>query len=276
MKYLRGMLVVLVLWYIAAFLVASPVIPFPPHTVLMYAIGQFIPQEMHLHLLYSLYRILSGLFIALFFAIPTGMIAGRVPALDRLISPVLYLLYPLPKIAFLPVFMVLLGIGDLSKIILISVIIYFPASVTIRDGGVKEIPFEFLQLAEAYHLSRKQVLKDIIWPAILPRIFSSLRITLGISLSVLFISETYAASHGLGYSIMNYWGHGPVHRYVCSDHAAQSSWFAALHRCRLGREIMRASKNKYMTTSQSGGCLTNPKKINEPWLFEECLSNPAL
>ncbi len=72
MKYLRGMLVVLVLWYIAAFLVASPVIPFPPHTVLMYAIGQFIPQEMHLHLLYSLYRILSGLFIALFFAIPTG------------------------------------------------------------------------------------------------------------------------------------------------------------------------------------------------------------
>ena len=203
MKYLRGMVVVLIFWYIAAFFVASPVIPFP-HTVFMYTIGQFIPQEMHLHLLYSLYRILSGLFIALFFAIPTGMIAGRVPALDRMISPVLYLLYPLPKIAFLPVFMVLLGIGDLSKIILISVIIYFPASVTIRDG-VKEIPFAFLQLAEAYHLSRRQVLKDIIWPAILPRIFSSLRITLGISLSVLFISETYAASHGLGYSIMNYW-----------------------------------------------------------------------
>ncbi|RFU94049.1 ABC transporter permease [Sphaerochaeta halotolerans] len=203
MKYLRGMGVVLLLWYVAAFLISSPVIPFP-HSVFIYTLDQFVPQEMHLHLLYSLYRILLGLFIALFFAIPTGMIAGRVPALDRLISPVLYLLYPLPKIAFLPVFMVLLGIGDLSKIILIAIIIYFPASVTIRDG-VKEIPFEFLQLAVAYHLSRKQVLKDIIWPAILPRIFSSLRITLGISLSVLFISETYAASYGLGYSIMNYW-----------------------------------------------------------------------
>nr|WP_319473932.1 ABC transporter permease [uncultured Sphaerochaeta sp.] len=203
MKYLRGMVAVLIFWYVTAFLISSPIIPFP-HTVFIYALKQFVPQEMHLHLLYSLYRILSGLFIALFFAIPTGMIAGRVPALDRLISPVLYLLYPLPKIAFLPVFMVMLGIGDLSKIILIAIIIYFPASVTIRDG-VKEIPFEFLQLAEAYHLSRKQILKDIIWPAILPRIFSSLRITLGISLSVLFISETYAASHGLGYTIMNYW-----------------------------------------------------------------------
>ncbi|MGE4453442.1 MAG: ABC transporter permease [Sphaerochaeta sp.] len=203
MKYLRGMVVVVLLWYGASLLMASPVVPFP-HTVLLYFLQQFLPQQMHLHLLFSLYRILSGLFIALFFAIPTGMIAGRIPALDRLISPVLYLLYPLPKIAFLPVFMVLLGIGDLSKITLIAIIIFFPASVAIRDG-VKEIPFAFLQLAEAYHLRRKQVLKDIIWPAILPRIFSSLRITLGISLSVLFISETYAATYGLGYTIMNYW-----------------------------------------------------------------------
>jgi NitT/TauT family transport system permease protein len=87
---------------------------------------------------------------------------------------------------------------------LIAVIIFFPASVTIRDG-VKEISVQYLELAQAYHLTQTQILRDILWPFILPRIFSSLRITLGISLSVLFISENYAATYGLGYYIMNNW-----------------------------------------------------------------------
>jgi NitT/TauT family transport system permease protein len=142
--------------------------------------------------------------LALLVAIPSGLAIGHLKRLDRILSPTLYLLYPLPKIAFLPVFMVLFGIGDLSKIILIAVIIFFPATLTIRDG-VKEMPFQYLELAQAYHLTSRQVLTDIIWPSILPRIFSSLRITVGISLSVLFVSETYAATYGLGYTIMNNW-----------------------------------------------------------------------
>jgi NitT/TauT family transport system permease protein len=203
MKYVKGAIVVMFLWYVLALLVASPIVPFP-HVVLLHGIANFIKEDMHRHILSSLLRILAGLALALTMAIPTGIAAGRIRMLDRIVSPVLYLLYPLPKIAFLPVFMVLFGIGDISKVLLISVIIFFPAAVTIRDG-VKEIPTEYLELAKAYHLTRTRVFKDIVWPAILPRIFSSLRITLGISLSVLFIGETYAARYGLGYHIMNSW-----------------------------------------------------------------------
>ncbi|MDT4762054.1 ABC transporter permease [Sphaerochaeta sp. PS] len=203
MKYLRGSLVVLVAWYLLALAVHSPIIPYP-HAVFVFLLRSMQKSKTYLHLAFSLYRILMGMALALLFAIPTGMVAGRTKRLDQIISPVLYLLYPLPKIAFLPVFMVLFGIGELSKIILIAVIIFFPAAVTIRDG-VKEIPPDYLQLAQAYHLSPKQVTRALIWPAILPRIFSSLRITLGISLSVLFISENYASTFGLGYYIMNNW-----------------------------------------------------------------------
>lgn len=203
MRYLRGAAVIVFFWYILAWAISSPIIPYP-HAVLRYALFQSAGSAIHLHLLYSLYRIVMGMILALCFAIPTGMIAGRLPVMDRLISPVLYLLYPLPKIAFLPVFMVLFGIGDVSKVMLIAVIIFFPAAVSIRDG-VKEIPSGYLELARAYHLTRKQIISDIIWPAILPRLFSSVRITLGISLSVLFISENYAARYGLGYQIMNSW-----------------------------------------------------------------------
>ncbi|ADY14401.1 ABC transporter permease [Sphaerochaeta globosa] len=203
MKYLRGSLVVLIGWYLLALLMHSPIIPYP-HAVFVFLLSTMQTTKTYLHLLFSLYRIAMGMALALFFAIPTGMVAGRKKRLDQFISPVLYLLYPLPKIAFLPVFMVLFGIGDLSKIILIAVIVFFPAAVTIRDG-VKEIPMQYLELAKAYRLTPRQVITDIVWPAILPRIFSSLRITLGISLSVLFISENYAATYGLGYYIMNNW-----------------------------------------------------------------------
>lgn len=203
MKYLKGTALLVVLWYLAAWMVDAPIIPYP-HLVLAHTATGIMKEHTLRHLQFSLYRMLSGLAVALCLAIPTGMIAGRVKSLDHVVSPLLYLLYPLPKIAFLPVFMVLFGIGDLSKIILIATIVFFPAAVTIRDG-VRDIPGQFIELARAYHLSPRQVIGDIIWPAILPRIFSSLRITVGIALSVLFISENFAATYGLGYHIMNNW-----------------------------------------------------------------------
>ncbi len=203
MKYLKGSVLVILLWYILAAAISGPVVPYP-HRAAAHLMFSLVRGEMHLHVFYSLYRIIMGIAVALVFAVPAGMIAGRNRSFDQVISPMLYLLYPLPKIAFLPVFMVLLGIGDLSKIVLLAVIIFFPAAVTIRDG-VRDISGKFAELAQAYHLTPAQVISSIILPGVLPRIFSSLRISLGISLSVLFISENYAASYGLGYNIMNYW-----------------------------------------------------------------------
>ncbi len=203
MRYVKGSLLVVLIWYLIGLLVNSPIIPLP-HDVFIYLIQHHTTSHLSSHLLYSLYRIIMGLGIALFIAIPTGLLIGRKRALDEVLSPVLYLLYPLPKIAFLPVFMVMFGIGDISKIILIAVIVFFPTAVSIRDG-VKAIPNQYIQLAEAYHLTPKLILREVIWPAILPRIFSAIRISLGIALSVLFISESFAASFGLGYSIMNSW-----------------------------------------------------------------------
>lgn len=203
MRYVHPVLIVVLSWYVLAWALHSPIVPYP-HLVFSHLAESLIMGTTFMHLFHSLYRILTGMAFALTFAIPTGMLAGRFKKLDHMVSPVLYLLYPLPKIAFLPVFMVLFGIGDLSKIILIAVIIFFPAAITIRDG-IREIPTQYLELARAFHLKPAEVIREILWPAVLPRIFSSLRITVGISLSVLFISENYAARFGLGYYIMNNW-----------------------------------------------------------------------
>ena len=203
MKYGKGALLVTLLWYIVAAGIRSPIVPMPHAVVLHLCTGQHIG-VFSIHVLASLYRIIIGVSLGLSVAIPVGFIIGRKKIVDNLVSPMLYLLFPLPKIAFLPVFMVLFGIGDASKITLIAVIVFFPAALSIRDG-VKQISTEYLELARAYHLTPKQMLRHILWPAVLPRICSSVRITVGIALSVLFINESYAASHGLGYAIMNSW-----------------------------------------------------------------------
>lgn len=201
--YLKGFFLALVLWYLLALLISAPIVPFP-HQTALHLFQELQQPNAYRHMLYSAGRILAGLSLALFSGISAGMSAGRSRTMDQYISPLLYLLYPLPKIAFLPVFMVLLGIGDLSKIVLIAVIVFFPIAVSVRDS-TREIFREYDQLIRAFDLSPKKIFKDILLPGILPGLFASLRISLGISLSVLFISENYAADWGLGYSIMNHW-----------------------------------------------------------------------
>lgn len=93
MKYLRGFLVVLIGWYLLAFLLQGPIIPYP-HAVFLHLVSSMQTSKPYLHLLFSLYRIVMGMAFALLLAIPVGMLAGRTQKLDQLISPVLYLLYP--------------------------------------------------------------------------------------------------------------------------------------------------------------------------------------
>ncbi len=200
---LKGIGLIIILWYIAAFFIHHPVIPLP-HIVIRQFIISLFNNELYLHLASSLLRVFVGSLVAILIGLPLGIISGKSKKVDALISPLLYLLYPLPKIAFLPVFMVLLGIGNLSKIALITTIILFPTAVSIRDG-IKELMSEYHMLQSAFHLSKKELYTHILLPGIIPRLFSSLRITLGISLSVLFISENFATTTGLGYYIMNNW-----------------------------------------------------------------------
>lgn len=199
----KGLALAVLLWYAAALALQSPIIPYP-HLVCIDILREGVRLPIYLHTALSLYRIAMGLLLGAAAAVPAGIAAGSKPALGEIVNPLLYMGYPVPKIAFLPVFMVLFGIGDFSKIILIAVIIFFPTAISVRDG-VNELSSGYADLAQAFHLSPREYLKDILLPGILPRIFSSLRISLGISLSVLFFSENFAASYGLGLFIMNSW-----------------------------------------------------------------------
>ena len=152
------------------------------------------------HLLSSMGRALAGLGIALGIALLLGIPMGYFPKSDRWLGPLIYFSYPVPKLALLPVLMLLLGIGEAPKITIIVLIIVFQLVLSIRDA-VRAVPEEDYALLTSLGAGFGQKLRHIILPATLPAVFSSLRVSIGIAFSALFFTETFGTDKGLGFYI---------------------------------------------------------------------------
>jgi hypothetical protein len=129
--FLIGALMLLVLWQVAALLVNRPILPSPLTVVPLFV--RDIGGELGLHFLASTARVLAAIGLATMFATPLGLILGQSKMLDRVCGPLIAIIYPIPKIIFLPVIYVLIGISDFSKILLIAIIIFFQILVVVRD-----------------------------------------------------------------------------------------------------------------------------------------------
>lgn len=201
-KTIYAMIVLFLLWQIVHLLIESNVVPGPYETIQSFVF--LLPSIFSFHIFASLFRVLIALSMSLFIGVPIGLLTGLNQKLDSLIAPIIYILYPLPKIAFLPIFMILFGIGDLSKIILIITIIIFQILLSVRDG-VKEIPKELFYSVTSLGVTSMDMYRHLVLPAVLPKLFSGLRISIGISISALFFAENFATDYGIGYYIMNAW-----------------------------------------------------------------------
>jgi NitT/TauT family transport system permease protein len=201
-KTLYACLAVLLFWYILHLALSSSIIPSPFTTIINFI--EIFPGTLSLHLLVSLGRIAAAVMISLLLGSIIGMWIGMSSKADEFLSPVVYILYPLPKIAFLPILMILFGLGDTPKIVLIVIIIIFQIILAARDG-VKEISKELFYSVRSLGLSRWDTYKHLIIPAVTPKILTSLRISIGVSISVLFFGENFATTYGIGYFIMNSW-----------------------------------------------------------------------
>lgn len=157
-----------------------------------------------LHAGASLMRIFVALTIAVLVGLPAGILLGKYSKANQLFGPLLYFLYPLPKVAFLPIFMIFFGLGNLSKILLIFSVISIQVIVSIRDG-VNEIPGACYQVMDNYSPKIGPSIRYLIFPALIPSLISSLRVSVGISLASLFFAENYNTTYGLGYLILSAW-----------------------------------------------------------------------
>lgn len=152
----------------------------------------------------STYRVLSAIAASLLAGVPLGLVLGREERLDRFFSPFIYLIYPIPKVVFLPLVMVLLGLGDLSKIFLITLVVFFQIFMTTRDAA-RGVNKEAIYSMQSLGAGRRQIYLHVIWPACLPKVLTALRIGSGTAIAVLFIAETWSSRAGLGYYLLNAW-----------------------------------------------------------------------
>lgn len=198
---LAGFFSFLVLWELFHLLLKTHTIPSPLETVI-YMLT--VPVELLRHCAASTLRVAAALGISLILGVPAGIILGVNKTCKRLFSPLLYFIYPIPKVAFLPIFMLLFGLGNTSKIILVIWIIVFQIMLSVRDG-VNQIEPLYFKVMDSFCVSTKQRYRYLILPAILPQIFTGLRISIGISLASLFFAENYATTYGIGYYILSAW-----------------------------------------------------------------------
>jgi len=201
-KLISAAAILLLLWYIAAVLLKSSFLPYP-HSVFL-VLPESVGKDLGRHFLISLYRILTSLAASVVLAVPLGLYLGRRRKLDDLISPMVYLLYPIPKIVFLPLVLLIFGLGDLSKIFILFIILFFQILVTTRDAS-KGIDEEQVLSIRSLGADSRQVFLHAIFPACLPKVLTSLRISIGTSIAVLFFVESFATNSGLGFYILDAW-----------------------------------------------------------------------
>ena len=191
---------ILILWQTLSILMQHHALP-APLSVFKELIAMSNSQLIK-HFLASLYRLIVSVSVSISIAVPFGMLLGRSQKINQIFAPMLYLLYPLPKVSLLPILLIFCGVGDLSKMVLIFLIIFFQILMTTRDAS-KGVDERYLTSVRSLGASEWDILIHVLIPACLPHIFSALRVSLGIGISVLFLTETYATNLGLGYLIMD-------------------------------------------------------------------------
>lgn len=200
--YVAAALALFVIWFVVAKIVNLPIIPSP--ILVAENLSDIFVKIIAVHSIYSMLRILAGLTLAVAVGLPMGVLMGYFPQTDRFLAPVVYLTYPIPKIALLPILMLLFGVGDSSKIIMIFLIIVFQVVVAVRDG-IRSIPKETYYPLYSLGASFKDVFFEVLWPASLPKFITAVRVALATAISVLFFTETFGTLYGMGYFIMDAW-----------------------------------------------------------------------
>jgi len=193
----------MILWALASVALAKPFLPSPARAVAAFA-RLSMNGTMGLHAKASASRVLWALALSFVPAAALGLAAGRSRRIDAVVSPVVYILHPLPKAAFLPIILLVFGLGEASKIFLVGLIVFSQILVSARDSA-RRVPRQLLDSVRSLGASRLDLAIRVVVPAALPDLLTSLRVSLGTAVAVLFLAETFATDTGLGYLIVDSW-----------------------------------------------------------------------
>lgn len=170
-------------------------------TALISAIGS---GEIFNHTICSLYRLLVGFIIGGSCGLIIGIMMGWSKRIRHFMNPFVSAIHPIPKIAILPLVMVIFGIGEVSKLALIALTALFPMLINAYDG-VRQIQPVYLDVANNLKCSRWLVFKELVLPGSLPFVMSGVRLSINTAFLLTVAIELVSAERGLGAYIWMAW-----------------------------------------------------------------------
>lgn len=182
------------------FLQVNPMFMSAPSLIWRAAVQLFSSGEIWNDLRVSGIEFLGGYLLAVFFAIPFGIMTGWYKRMSAVFDPFINAMNATPRVALLPLVIIWLGIGILSKVGIIFLGAVFPILINTRDG-VKTTPQNLLNAARSFGASEWLTFKTVVLPSTVPFILTGLRLGVGRAIVGVMVGELYAATAGIGFMI---------------------------------------------------------------------------
>ncbi|MBU1864185.1 MAG: ABC transporter permease [Candidatus Omnitrophica bacterium] len=179
---------------------------FPPPSAIITRLFYLVFQSSEF--LYTLWCSVKRLALGTLIAFPSGILLGFAIGLnqkfEKILSPLLAITYPIPKLAILPFLMIIFGIGDTSKIAIIAIGVFYYVVFNVIHG-VRELAATYFDIAFIYRVPLIKKLFYVIFKGVLPDILNGCKIGLGYGLIMVIASEFIAAKNGIGFFMWNAW-----------------------------------------------------------------------
>jgi NitT/TauT family transport system permease protein len=151
----------------------------------------------------SFLRVTAGFVLAAVIGVPVGIAMGSFKVVEGLLQPITEFVRYIPVPALIPIFMVLFGIDELSKVMLIFVGTFFQLALMVADE-TRRVPYDLLQVSYTLGARRREVIGLVMWRAAMPGVFDALRLCNGWAWTYLVVAELVAANEGLGYRVLKF------------------------------------------------------------------------
>jgi NitT/TauT family transport system permease protein len=203
--YLISPIALLVVWQVLLMLGFGDRRFIPAPTDIAVRFGALIESgELALHVAATLWRVFAGFLAGSIPGVAVGLLMAMFRPVRIFVDPLIAALFPIPKIALMPLLLLAFGFGDASKIALVAIAVFFPVTVNTYTGAVN-IDRIYWDVAKNFGASQTVMFTRIVFFGALPTIFAGLRIALAVSFIVLVASEFVASKLGIGYLIWNSW-----------------------------------------------------------------------
>jgi ABC-type nitrate/sulfonate/bicarbonate transport system permease component len=197
-----GVITFLVVWELVGntFQLINPMFMSAPSLVWNAAIQLFSSGEIYNDLYISGIELFWGYFLSAAVAVPFGIMVGWYKKASYIFDPFINAMNATPRVALLPLVIIWLGIGILSKVGIIFLGAVFPILINTRDG-VKTTPYNLLTAARSFGASEWMLFRTVVLPSTIPFILTGLRLGLGRAIVGVMVGELYAATAGIGFMI---------------------------------------------------------------------------